>query len=104
MLLAHGDFSTYSRITPLLYLYAHLSLSLSKTREYIILDLCCGQRDSRIELLVGRSGPNSLSYHAAFLCCLAFQARPHFYTCHAARNQLSHIMQDLCITFREPVG
>jgi hypothetical protein len=56
MPLPHGTFSTYLRITPLLFLCGHLSLGLSQTSKYIILHLFCGQRESRTGLLRGPRG------------------------------------------------
>ncbi|KAL2830420.1 hypothetical protein BJY01DRAFT_254640 [Aspergillus pseudoustus] len=103
MLLVHGNFNTCSRITPLSYLCAHLSLSLSNTREYIVLHFFCGQHDSRRDPL---RGPQGLL--RSFITQLFYTAGPFNHDFISTRDFSmgieSHDVKDLCVTFRELVG
>ncbi|KAL4898916.1 hypothetical protein BDW74DRAFT_184275 [Aspergillus multicolor] len=99
LLLVHGNFESCSRITPLSYLCAHLSLTLSKTPGLLVLHFFCGQHDSLIDPL---SGPQGLL--RSLITQLLYAGGPFNYDFIATRDYAeaikAHSVRDLCSTFR----
>jgi hypothetical protein len=99
LLLVQIDLDMCSRTTPLSYLYAHLSLSLSNTPADIILHFFCGQHESRVNPLQGPQG---------LLCSLITQllhtAGPFNHSFISTRDYTerieSHVVQDLYVTLK----
>ncbi|KAJ0424717.1 hypothetical protein BJY00DRAFT_247146 [Aspergillus carlsbadensis] len=99
LLLVLRDFDICSRMIPLSYLCAHLSLSLSNTPGYIILHFFCGQHESRADPL---RGPQGLL--RSLITQLLHTAGPFNHNFIETRDYAerieSHIVRDLCVTFK----
>ncbi|KAL3491190.1 hypothetical protein BJX62DRAFT_237428 [Aspergillus germanicus] len=96
---AQQNFDVCSRITPLSYLCAHLSLGLSNTPGYIVLHFFCSQHESRVDPL---RGPQGLL--RSLITQLLHTAGPLNHNFIGTRDYAerieSHVVQDLSVTFK----
>ncbi|KAL4748040.1 hypothetical protein BDW72DRAFT_205975 [Aspergillus terricola var. indicus] len=103
LLLVQGNFDACSRITPLSYLCAHLALSFSNTPGFIVLHFFCGQHESRVDPL---RGPQGLL--RSLITQLLYAAGPFNQSFIDTRDYAerieSHVIQDLCVTFKALVS